>query len=80
MIKMILPADMRFVQNFTPPDFRVKTFTPSISPNFKGFIDKKTNNEFKWTNFKSAFGYLFKFQLVPKYKSKVKLGRQAISQ
>ena len=38
---MILPADMRFVQNFTPPDFQAKTFTPSISPNFKGFIDKK---------------------------------------
>ena len=27
---------MRFVQNFTPPDFQAKTFTPSISPNFRG--------------------------------------------
>ena len=27
-------ADMRFVQNFTQPDFQAKTFTPKISPNF----------------------------------------------
>ena len=32
---------MRFVQNFTPPDFQAKPFTPSISPNFKGFIHNK---------------------------------------
>ena len=38
---MILPADMRFVQSFTPPDFQAKTFTPSIPPNFKGVINKK---------------------------------------
>ena len=34
-------ADMEFVQNFTPPDFQVKNFTPSISPNFDGFSKKK---------------------------------------
>ena len=49
---MILPADMRFVQSFTPPDFQAKTFTPSIPPNFKGVINKK-NNEFKWRNLHS---------------------------
>ena len=27
-------TDMRFVQNFTPPEFQGKTFTRSISPNF----------------------------------------------
>ena len=33
--------DMKFVQNFTPPDFEVKNFTPSISPNFNSFSKKK---------------------------------------
>ena len=36
-------ADRRFVQNFTPPDFQAKNFTPSISPNFNSFSDKNTN-------------------------------------
>ena len=33
-------AHMRFVQNFTLPDFQAKSFTPSISPNFNSFSDK----------------------------------------
>ena len=33
---------MRFVKNFTPPDFQAKNFTPLISPNFNNFGDKKT--------------------------------------
>ena len=33
---------MRFVQNFTPLDFQVKNFTPSIPPNFNSFSKKKT--------------------------------------
>ena len=32
---------MEFVQKFTPLDFQVKNFTPSISPNFKSFSKKK---------------------------------------
>ena len=32
---------MKFVQNFTPPDFQAKNFTPSISPKFS-FSKKKT--------------------------------------
>ena len=32
---------MEFVKNFTPPDFRAKNFTPSISPNFNSFSKKK---------------------------------------
>ena len=28
---------MEFVQNFTPPDFHAKNFTPPISPNFNSF-------------------------------------------
>ena len=32
---------MEFVQNFTPPDFQAKNFTPSISPNFNSFSKKK---------------------------------------
>ena len=35
-----LTTDMRFVQNFTPPEFQAETFTPSISPNFISFSDK----------------------------------------
>ena len=34
-------ADMEFVQKFTPLDFQVKNFTPSILPNFNSFSDKK---------------------------------------
>ena len=34
---------MRFVQNFTPPDFQAKNFTLSISTNFNNFSDKNTN-------------------------------------
>ena len=34
-------TDMEFVQNFTPPDFQAKDFTPSISPNFNSFSKKK---------------------------------------
>ena len=33
---------MEFVQNFTPPVFQAKNFTPSISPNFNSFSKKKT--------------------------------------
>ena len=32
---------MEFVQKFTPPDFKVKNFTPSISPYFNSFSGKK---------------------------------------
>ena len=39
---LVVPSDMRFVQNFTPPEFQAKTFTPSISPNFNSFSDKNT--------------------------------------
>ena len=38
----MLFADMEFVQNFTPPEFQAKTFTPSISANFNSFGDKNT--------------------------------------
>ena len=33
---------MEFVQKFTPLDFPVKNFTPSILPNFNSFSKKKT--------------------------------------
>ena len=36
-----MQSDMEFVQNFTPPDFQAKNFTPSISPNFNSFSKKK---------------------------------------
>ena len=35
-------SDMEFVQKFTPLDFQVKNFTPSILPNFNSFSKKKT--------------------------------------
>ena len=41
---------MEFVQNFTPPDFQAKNFTPSLSPNFNSFRYKNTKNEWKWWN------------------------------
>ena len=39
------PADMRFVKNFTPPDFQAKNFTPLILPNFNSFGDDNKENE-----------------------------------
>ena len=36
---------MEFVQNFTPPDFKAKHFTPSISPNFNNFSGKNTQKK-----------------------------------
>ena len=33
---------MEFVQKNTPPDFQAKHLTPSISPNFNSFGEKKT--------------------------------------
>ena len=48
---MKINADMRFVQNFTPPEFQVKTFTPSISPNFNSFSDKNTEKWVKMEKF-----------------------------
>ena len=38
-------TDMEFVQNFTPPDFQAKNFTPSISPNFNSFSIKKKHKK-----------------------------------
>ena len=33
---------MKYVKKVTPPDFQAKNFTPSISPNFNSFSEKKT--------------------------------------
>ena len=32
---------MEFDKKFTPPDFQVRNFTPSFSPNFNSFSKKK---------------------------------------
>ena len=48
---LVVPSDMRFVQNFTPLDFQVKTFTPSISPNFNSFSKKKHKKLVKMEKF-----------------------------
>ena len=42
---------MKFVQNFTPPDFQVKNFTPPISPNFNSFSKKKHKKLVKMEKF-----------------------------
>ena len=42
---------MKFVQNFTPPDFQFKNFTLSISPNFKSFSKKKHKKWVKMEKF-----------------------------
>ena len=44
-------TDMEFVQNFTPPDFQVKNFTPPISPNFNSFSKKKHKKWVKMEKF-----------------------------
>ena len=44
-------SDMEFVQNFTPPDFQAKNFTPSISPNFNSFSKKKHKKWVKMEKF-----------------------------
>ena len=41
---LITHSDMEFVQNFIPPDFLAKNFTPLISPNFNSFSKKKHKN------------------------------------
>ena len=58
-IQLIVPTqferkiypDMEFVQNFTPPDFQAKNFTPSISPNFNSFSKKKHKKWVKMEKF-----------------------------
>ena len=55
VVKMVLNTqcypDMEFVQKFTPLDFQVKNFTPSILPNFNSFSKKKNRkNEWKCRN------------------------------
>ena len=47
----IKESDMEFVQNFTPPDFQVKNFAPSISPNFNSFSKKKHKKLVKMEKF-----------------------------
>ena len=42
---------MEFVQNFTPPGFQAKNFTPSISPNFNSFSKKKHKKWVKMEKF-----------------------------
>ena len=46
-----MDTDMEFVQKFTPPDFRAKNFTPSISPNFNSFSKKKHKQIVKMEKF-----------------------------
>ena len=42
---------MEFVQKFTPLDFQVKNFTPSILPNFNSFSKKKHKKIVKMEKF-----------------------------
>ena len=42
---------MEFVKKFTPPDFQVEKFTPSISPNFNSFSKKKHKKLVKMEKF-----------------------------
>ena len=47
----MMQPDMRFVKNFTPPDFQAKNFTPLFSPNFNSFGDKNTEEWVKMEKF-----------------------------
>ena len=53
---------MEFVQNFTPPDFQAKNFTPSISPNFNSFSKKKHK---KWVKMEKFTPLARNFTLPP---------------
>ena len=44
-------SDMEFFQKFTPPDFKVKNFTPSTSPYFNSFSGKKHKKWVKMEKF-----------------------------
>ena len=52
---------MRFVKNYTPPDFQAKHFTPLISLHFNSFSDKNTK---KWV-FLEKFTPLTKIFTLP---------------
>ena len=58
----IFASDMKFVQNFTPPDFQAKNFTPSISPNLNSFSKKKHK---KWVKMKKFTPLARNFTLPP---------------
>ena len=47
-MNLMFAADMEFVQNFTPPDFQAKNFTPAISPNFNSFSEWEWRNLHRW--------------------------------
>ena len=51
LLSLLSEPDMEFVQNFTPPDFQAKNFTPSISPNFNSFSKKKHKKWVKMEKF-----------------------------
>ena len=44
-LKSEMTSDMRFVKNFTLPNFQAKNFTPLYSPNFNSFGDENTKNK-----------------------------------
>ena len=55
-------SDKEFVQNFTPPDFQAKKFTPSFSPNFISFSKKKHK---KWVKMEKFTPLARNFTLPP---------------
>ena len=40
-----MPVGMKFVKNFTPPDFQAKNFTPTNSPNFNSYSEKRKHKK-----------------------------------
>ena len=54
-VMIIIPnntiTDMEFVQKFTPPDFKVRNFTPRFSPNMNSFSKKKHKKLMKMEKF-----------------------------
>ena len=47
-------SDMRFVKNFTPPEFQAKNFTPLFLPNFNSPGDKNTKKMIENGDFYTA--------------------------
>ena len=62
IVFILMFPDMEFVQNFTPPDFQVKNFTPPISPNFNSFSKKKHK---KWVKMEKFTPLARNFTLPP---------------
>ena len=63
---------MEFVQKYTPPDFQVKNFTLSISPNLNSFSDKTHKKRLKMEKFTPLHNvYFVKYDVTVSFLAQV---------